>query len=538
MPQKKSTSEHIAAGVVILMAAGISEKILGVLFKIPLYNVLGSIGMGYFNSAYSIFSTFYTVSLTGFPIATAILVSRNCAMKRIRQIRRVFLASLTIFIILGVVGSAVMFFGSDVISHIIDSESDSALCIRAIAPILLIICISSSVRGYFQGHQNMIPTALSEFFDALGKCAFGVILAVYAHKCGYSVEVTAAYAIAGVTLGHLPGMIFLIALKILKKQQYDLSEMGEDSSITSYKSIYRSIIAIAIPITLSSVALGLTANIDTFTIMNCLDAEDGMAQYGDYTTLAVTLFRLPQALIIPLSSALTPALSAAVSMGNSEKNAHLSRSSLKMAAVLSLPCAFGMGVMSYQIIYFLFGRANSTESIQNVAPYLTILAVAVFFMAILTITSSILQSNNFQKKPVISMVCGAVAKLMLNIILVSKFGIIGAPISTVVGYFIMALINMFFVNKLVCRVSVAALFAKPFVSSAVMAVAAVIFCKLISKALTVRFSLIATIIVSIVVYVIMLCLTRAIDYDDIGYISKKGRLSAVLCKLGLIRKKQ
>lgn len=189
MSENTKKEPRMMTGVVILMLASLFEKILGVLFKRPLNDMLGDVGMGYFNSAYSIFSTFYTISLTGFPIAVSMMVSRSRTKGRIVEVKKIYRTALAVFASLGIIGSAIMFFGADFIANFIDRNNNSPLCIRAIAPILLIICISSSVKGFFQGHQNMFPTAISEFLDALGKCALGVVLAIYAVGKGYSVEI-------------------------------------------------------------------------------------------------------------------------------------------------------------------------------------------------------------------------------------------------------------------------------------------------------------------------------------------------------------
>ena len=407
-----------------------------------------------------------------------------------------------------------MFFGADFIANFIDRNNNSPLCIRAIAPILLIICISSSVKGFFQGHQNMFPTAISEFLDALGKCALGVVFAIYAVGKGYSVEICAAYAIAGVTIGHLLGLSFLTVFKIFKKPKYG-GDISNESA--SYGTLVKTLFAIAVPITLSSVALGLTANIDTFTIMNCLDSSEGMAQYGSYSTLAVTLFRLPQAFILPISAALTPALSSAISAGNIPRSRATMTSALKLASVISMPCMFGMSVLSYPIIYLIFGNANSEASVAANAPYLSILSIGIFFMAMLTVTSSVLQAHKLEKIPVIATIFGALTKLVLNIILISNFGMIGAPISSVIGYFVMAALNFVFVYKRVYpELKIFKMLAKTFVSSAVMAAFAFgVYCLMNKLIQSPKISVLIAIPIAAAIYVIVLFKTKGIEKEDI-----------------------
>ena len=534
MSENAKKEPRMMTGVAILMLASLFEKILGVLFKRPLNDMLGDVGMGYFNSAYSIFSTFYTISLTGFPIAVSMMISRSRAKGRIVEVNKIYRTALAVFSSLGIIGSAVMFFGADLIANFIDSKNNSPLCIKAIAPILLIICISSSIKGFFQGHQNMIPTAVSEFLDALGKCALGVVLAIYAAGKSYSVEICAAYAIAGVTIGHLLGLSFLTVFKIASKPKYS-GELSDESE--GYGALVKTLFAIAVPITLSSVALGLTANIDTFTIMNCLDSSDGMAKYGAYSTLAVTLFRLPQAFILPISSALTPALSSAISAGNVPRSKSTMTSALKLATVISMPCMFGMSVLSYPIIYLIFGNANSEASVAQNAPYLSILSIGIFFMAMLTVTSSILQSHKMQKMPVIAAIFGALTKLVLNIILISNFGMIGAPISSAAGYFVMAAVNFAFVYKYVYpELKIVKIFAKTFISSAVMAGFAVGAYYLMKYLInSPKISVIIAILISIVVYAFVLFKTKGVEKEDILLLPNGEKIYGFFKKIKLMR---
>ena len=243
-------------------------------------------------------------------------------------------------------------------------------------------------------------------------------------------------------------MGFLIIMKCIARPDYSYLGVDIDTvNSESYTNIFKQMLRIALPITLSSLALGLTSTIDTFTIMNVLKSDNAMGLYGDYTTLAVTLYRLPHALIVPISSSLTPALAAAIASKNAAKTKVTLFSSLKITAILSIPCSVGMGVLARPIISLLFGRNYSYEIIENTAPMLSVLSVATFLMAMLTVTSSVLQSYGKQQLPVISMTVGAVMKLVFNIAFISAFGIIGAPIATASSYFVMVVINFAFVIK-------------------------------------------------------------------------------------------
>jgi len=525
-------------GVLLLTLAGVAEKILGVILKIPLAGYLGSEGMGYFNSAYSIFTTFYTVAVTGLPVATTIMVSRSRAKGRILEVKRIFRVSITLFLTIGIIGSAIMFFGADLIANFIDEENNSPYCIQAIAPILLLICVSSSIRGFFQGHKNMMPSAVSEFLDAFGKCALGILFGGYAYTNGFSTEISAAAAILGVVMGHLLGMGFLIVMKCVAKPDYsclgvEIDEMNSETMGVLCKKM----LIIAFPVTLGSLALGLTSTIDTFTIMKVLNSDRGMGLYGDYTTLAVTLYRLPHALIVPISTSLTPMLAAAISSGSSEKTKSTLFSSFKMTAILSIPCSIGMGVLARPIISMLFGGSYSAEIIENTAPLLSVLSVGTFLMAMLTITSSVLQSYGKQNLPVISMSCGTVVKLILNIVLISNFGIIGAPIATTCSYFVMVALNFVFAIKYSdLTAGIFNAFLPPLIAMLCCVPVTVASFLLLAKVLPAEvLATLLSVLITAVLYTVALFVARAFSKEDIMMLPKGQKIYAFLVRKKLMK---
>ncbi len=525
-------------GVLLLTLAGIAEKILGVILKIPLSGYLGSEGMGYFNSAYNIFTTFYTVAVTGLPVATTIMVSRSRAKGRTLEVKRIFRVSITLFLTIGIIGSAIMYFGAGFIAKLIDENKGSPYCIQAIAPILLLICVSSSIRGFFQGHKNMMPSAVSEFLDAFGKCALGILFGGYAYNNGYSTEIAAAAAIFGIVIGHLLGMGFLIIMKCVSKPDY--SSLGveiDEINSEGAASICKKMMVIAFPVTLGSLALGLTGTIDTFTVMNVMQSDEALGLYGDYTTLAVTLYRLPHALIVPISTSLTPMLTSAIASESRDKARSTLFSSFKMAAILSIPCSIGMGVLARPIISMLFGRSCSAEIIKNTAPLLSILSVATFLMAMLTISSSVLQSYGKQNLTVVSMFCGTGVKLILNLVLIPGMGIVGVPVATSCGYFVMVVLNFIFAIKYSdLSVGIFKAFLSPLIAM-VCCVPVTVASFLLFKQIMPRevLATLLSVFITAVLYMVALFVTRAFSKEDIMMLPKGQRIYNFLVRKKLMK---
>ena len=553
METRKSASPRIISGVIVLMISNIVVKLLGLLCKIPLHDLLQDQGMGYFNIAYNIFTTLYMVSTAGLPTAVTIMISDTPAgSSRRRQVERIFRVALAVFFVLGIIGTSIMLFFAKPLAALMGSDA-SYLCIMAISPTLFFICMSSAIRGYFQGHQNMIPTAVSEITEAIGKFAIGIVLAKYAISRGESIERVAAYAIAGITIGVATGMIFLIISKILYNSDKNAAiETKEGSgSSRSRLDILKQLAKIALPITISAVALNLTGIIDTFSIINCMKlyTEEQLAEiaYGNYSTLAVTMSHLPSAFITPIASSLTPALTAALLAIKTAKDeaerrekelraSKVMQSCLKFAAIISIPCALGLSILAKPILSLLF---KNQESVNAAAPLLSILAISVFFTAMLTITTSILQAHKLQHKPIISMCGGIVVKIILNVLLISNpsIGIYGAPIGTLVSYFVMASINFYFVIKYVgIHVSIIKNFGKPFLSSLAASLLTVLVYVLVeTQTGHAAVATVLSILITVLVYFILLFLLHTFTKNDILLLPKGESIYRVLCKMKLMK---
>jgi stage V sporulation protein B len=423
----------------------------------------------------------------------------------------------------------------------------------AIAPTLFFICLSSAMRGYFQGHRNMVPTAISEITEAISKFVIGIVLAYYAINRGESIEVASAYAIAGITIGVGMGMLFLLVAKFLhdqdaKKNCAVIAVIGE--TVSSKKSIFKRLLSIALPITMSSVALNLTSIIDAFSIINAMKTftttELAEIAYGNYSTLAVTMAHLPSAFIQPIASSLTPALTSSLAAmrnasteeeriarkASSMKTMH---SCLKFSSMISIPCAIGMAILSGPILSLLF---KDPVSVASAAPLLSILSIGVFFTSLLTISTSILQSFGLQRKTIISMYSGVLVKLVLNLVLISNpsVGIYGAPIATVCGYFTMAAINFYFIIKHIgIEFKFFKNFLKEFLASAMSSVLTIIVYRLLAKQGFSGVATLGSILVTIIAYFILLFLLNTFEKSDIVLLPKGQKIYGLLRKIKLMR---
>ncbi len=203
------TRDTLASGVMILTVSNLLVKALGMLFKIPMNYFIGDTGMGYYNAAYTIYTFFYMLSTAGLPAAVSVMAAASRADGQKKQCRRILHTALGLFCLIGFSGSAVFAFFSEDLAKLIGAPPAS-LCILAIAPTLFFVCVASALRGYFQGCSRMVPTAVSQLLEALCKLGAGILGALYGIRQNAPPQVTAAYAITGLTLGAGVSMLYLL----------------------------------------------------------------------------------------------------------------------------------------------------------------------------------------------------------------------------------------------------------------------------------------------------------------------------------------
>ena len=319
----KSAVGMFFSGVFVLTFANILVKAVGLISKIVLNRVVGSVGAGYYSSAYEIYAYLYVISTSGLPVALSIMISKSRGKGRVKETNKIFDIAFFVLLIIGVTFSLLMIVFSSKMAAFIGADNTN-LCIIMIAPTMLFICLSSCLRGYFQGYQLMMPTAVSQLIEAVIKVGLGVLLAMWAKNKGYNDYVVAAYTILGVTIGVLLGMVYLYVKKLFfNKEKIINHEVTEDETKGS-KQILKELFSIAIPITLSSSVLSLTTVIDTMMVQKRLLAY-GMSElsvrifYGDYTSLVISMFNMPTILFYPIANALVPLISLTHTENNEKK---------------------------------------------------------------------------------------------------------------------------------------------------------------------------------------------------------------------------
>ena len=523
-------------GATILAAAGIICKIMGAVFRIPLTNLIGAEGMSYYGVAYPIYSFFLIIATAGLPVAISRMVSERIALGDYANAHRTYKISLYVMVSIGVISFAICFFGADAIATRIGNPG-AAMSIRAIAPAILFASIVSSYRGYYQGQQNMTPTALSQVFEQFTRVAVGLALSFYLVKKGLE------YAAAGATFGASAGLIIaLIVLLIIytktKEQRIERIKASE-SKPESASSLIKELIEIAIPITIGSSIMPLMMIIDSMIIMNRLQATGwslAMSKqlYGLISGYCDSLVNAPCVFIDAIAISLLPVITAAFTLKNSDDLHKNVQTGLKTMMLVTIPCTVGIMVMGRPILHILYPL--QIEEAEMAVSTLQILSAGIVTLAVMRTFSTALQGIGKMVLPVVNLFIGSLVKILMSYVLVGipSLNIKGAALGTVTAYLVAAILNFIALKKFTdVEINVTDTFIRPLIASGIMGVVTWGVFKLLNGPLIVTTMI--SIMVAVVVYFVLVFVTKTITREDAMLIPKGEMIIRFAEKLHLIK---
>ena len=536
--EKKSTFFGGAA----ILAAGIAiVKLIGALYKIPLGNVLDDEGYGHFNNAYVIYNLLLMISTAGLPVALSKSISEASTLGRRNQVHRIFNVALVTFFILGTVSFLVMF---ALAQPLADLQGDGAAvqAVRAIAPACFFVCILSTFRGYAQGHGNMVPTAVSQIIEALGKLVIGLALAWLLVKAGASSSDAAAGAIFGVTCGAGICLVYLIVEHVMRRR----GESGHPTDTPETPGvILKRLLVIAVPITLCASVTPITSWLDTAQVQNILRdvmnaqpaqwyeaqklidpkvVDPVVAAYGAYQK-AITIYNLPSSFMVALTASVIPAISACRTRRDFQGAGRIAESSMRVGMLLALPAGIGLAVLSSPIMYLLY--SDTDHAIAD--PSMLILGIASVFVCVMLVCNSVLQASGFVNLPIFIMIAGCAAKLIVNNFMVRHVGAVGAAVGTLVCYVIVAVLELLLIKRVIpAAPEYIRVFAKPMVAAGVMGIAVWAVYGLLHRFLGNTLSTMGAIAVGVVVYAVLVVALKAISRQDLSLMPKGDKIAKLL----------
>ncbi|HQC36222.1 MAG TPA: polysaccharide biosynthesis protein [Bacillota bacterium] len=541
MSEKSGKNRSFMVGAMIMGAAGLIIKIMGAAFRIPLTNLIGDDGLGYYQTAYPIYNLFLTISTAGIPIAISRMVAERYVYKRPGDAHKIFKVSFRLLLAIGSVSCLIFFIFADFIAALLQ-EPDAALCIRCIAPALFFVPIMSSFRGYFQGRQNMTPTAVSQLVEQSFRVALGLLLAWLMLDKGKPAAAAAASSAA--SIGGFFGLLVIAGIYFFSKKTIrgELAEAGEGGLASeSSGGILKEIMQIAIPITIGAAIMPLFNSIDTAMVRVRLasigyGADVTRALYAQLSGMSAPLINLVQILITAVCVSLVPVITSAFRRRDFDFMKLNISLALRYVMMISAPMAIGMSVLSKPIMLLLYG--SNKESAISAAGCLAIHAVGIVFLGLTQVLTSVLQGVGRQMIPVKNLFIGALAKVAVSYVLlgVPSINVRGAAVGTTVAYAVAALLNFIYVVRLTgLKPEYLQIFGKPLLSTSVMAVASYFAYALLSVKFGNTLSVIGAICAGAAVYVIMVFLSGSVTASELEAFPKGAKIARVLRRLHLVK---
>ena len=541
--QRFNKTEHVAGarlvtGATILAIAGIVGKFLGAIFRIPLTRWIGAEGMSYYGAAYPVYSFFLILATAGLPVAISRMVSERIAIGDYKNAHKSYKVSFRVMLAIGIISFVICFFGAGQIATYMGNP-DAKFSMMAIAPALLLAPIASSFRGYFQGQQNMMPTAVSEVTEQLFRVVVGLTLSYI--LIGKGLEYASAGATFGATAGLIGAMVILTA--IYKKSQQKRAAMiaESDHAEESNKSLIKELCEIAVPITIGSTIMPFMMILDSAIVMNRLQATGwtlamSKVKYGLISGYCDPLVAFPGVFIDAISISMIPAVTAAFTLKKQEELNHNIQTGIKTMMVVAYPCAIGLAVLAKPILTLLY-PTNPSE-VDMAVPLLQIMSVGVVTLSTMRTFSSALQGIGKMVLPVVNLFIGAFAKIIISYILVGipAINVNGAAIGSVLAYLIAGILNYIGLKKYAnVKLDMGGTFIKPLISGAVMGVITVLVFKgAYSVIESNSISCLLSILVAVIAYFVLIFITKTVSKEEAYMLPKGDMIVKVASKLHLI----
>ena len=536
-------TEHVAGarlvtGATILAVAGIIGKFLGAIFRIPLTGWIGAEGMSYYGAAYPVYSFFLILATAGLPVAISRMVSERIAIGDFKNAHKSYKVSLKIMLAIGIVSFIICFFGAGQIAKYMGNP-DAKLSIMAISPALLLAPIASSFRGYFQGQQNMMPTAVSEVTEQLFRVVVGLTLSYVLITKG--LECASAGATFGATAGLIAAMVIL-AIIYRKSQKRRAAMIAESDTVEEpTKSLAKELVEIALPITIGSTIMPFMMILDSAIVMNRLQATGwtltmSKVKYGLISGYCDPLVAFPGVFIDAISISMIPAVTAAFTLKKHEELNHNIQTGIKTMMVVAYPCAIGLAVLAQPILTLLYPA--KPDEVAMAVPLLQIMSVGVVTLSTMRTFSSALQGIGKMVLPVINLFIGAFAKIVISYVLVGipAINVNGAAIGSVLAYLIAGILNYMGLKKYAdVKLDLGGTFIKPLVASAAMGVVTVLLFKGVYAVIgSNSISCLLSILVAVMFYFILIFITKTVTREEAIMLPKGNLIVRVAEKLHLI----
>ena len=532
--RKPSTS--FVAQAAILAGAGLFSRVIGFAYKLPMTAMLGMAGIGLYNQGFYIYNFLLVISSAGLPAAISKMVSARLALYQSGNAYRVFRVSLLFAGIVGILGSLMLFFGAGLFADFLNSP-DAVYGIRALAPTVFIVAVMGVFRGYFQGMNNMVPTAASQVIEQLVNAVFSILLVflIYKnsipHAAGGGNAATGIGAVAGIAI------LFTVYKKSSPEIHADIAKNRVYSYMENPMEVAKELIKTVFPIIAGTAVFSFTAIIDSSMSMSRLmnndifTSEQSLYMFGDLSGKFFAISNLPAGIATSLGVAAIPGVAAAVARKDPKEITARTNLAVRMAMIICVPSALGIGIFADQIIRVLFPSAPSGALLLQVG------CISIIFIALNQICTAVLQGMGQMKIPVFAAIAGCLVKVVFNYILIGipSINILGAVIGTIACYAVASPINMYFAYKFTGAVpDYMGIFVKPIACSVLMSMVCYVSYHVLYYIVGMNLiALAVSVLVGIGFYFLSMAICGGIGKADFASVPMGDRMLNILYRIGV-----
>ncbi|MDE7269421.1 MAG: polysaccharide biosynthesis protein [Acetatifactor sp.] len=538
----------------ILAAAGIISRIIGLLYRSPLTAVVGTLGIGYYQVAYSFYTIVLLISSYSIPSAISKVIAQKLAVKEYRNAHRIFRCALGYVLVVGGVASLVLFFGA---RWFLKDEA-AVPVLRTFAPTIFIYGILGVLRGYFQAHRSMAQTSVSQILEQIANAAVSIGAAVLLIKnvmgtmeipADETMKVTrATYGAVGSALGTgagvLVALLFMLAIYALNRRLiYRRIDYDRHEYLDSYGEIIKTITLVVTPFILSTAVYNLSSvvnskvYVDVIPDMMKLDSTASYNNYGIFSGMAQTISNIPIAFASAMASAMIPSVATFVAAGKISEARDKIGVAVKSTMVISIPSAVGLLVLAKPVTALLF-PSQTDETLTFAGMLLMSLSLSVVFYALSTLNSSILQGLGRVNTPIVNAAIALTAQTVTLFLLLrfTKLDLYSLVVANTLYSGIMCVLNQWSVRRAIgYRQEMISSFGIPFLASAFMGAAAwVVYEVVYLLTESMRIAVLPALIVAVPVYFVMMLILRGLTEEELLGFPKGHLLVRIARRIGLM----
>ena len=555
-PEKKKSGENTAKNVLIqgtiLAAASIIAKVIGLIYRIPLFKILGDVGNSYYSTANEIYSIILMISSFSLPLAVSRLMSERIQKHEMRNANKVFMCAMRFAVVSGGILALITYAFGGILTKYVMNVEYAKYGLRVLAPAILIFAITGVFRGFFQGFSNMVPTAISQVIEQVINAAVSIwgawVLMDYGRSlvaAGENELVAPGWGAAGATFGTVASvtvaLLFMMYLYARFNRRFRHAVRKDPTAKReSSHYVYRVLILTILPIILSTLVYNISNVLDQGVFNAILKSQNYTEKqyatiWGIYTGRFRVLMNVPLSLASSLGPAVVPSLTAAVAARDKASAVRTVHSSTRYTMIVTIPCAFGMAALGGPIIQMLF---HPSSGMALSAGIMQAGAAVIILYALSTLTTAILQGLGRLREPLIHNAIALVIHLISLVVMLRylNLNIYAVLYSNVLFALVVCVLNAMAIRRYIYyQQEIRKTFLIPLIASIIMAFGSYAIWYVLNMLVGNSIAAILAILCGMVIYLIALVAFRGLTASEMLKLPNGEVLVSLFKKTGLLR---